>query len=144
MENIRPVRTEADYVWAIDEITRYFDKQPEIGSADGDRFDVLATLIEAYEERHYPIVAPDPVATIVAHMEMADLPRAALADVLGSASRASEILNRKRSLTMDMVFRLHRAWKMPTDVLIQPYDLAGGRRKRVKSATQPPKQQMSG
>jgi len=59
MDNIRPVRTEADYVWAIDQITRYFDNQPEIGSADGDRFDVLATLIEVYEERHYPIVPPD-------------------------------------------------------------------------------------
>ena len=58
MENIRPIRAEADYVWAIDQITRYFDNQPEIGSADGDRFDVLATLIEVYEERHYPIVSP--------------------------------------------------------------------------------------
>ena len=55
MENIRPIKTEADYDWAIAEITKYFENEPEVGSADGDRFDVLATLIEAYEDKHYPI-----------------------------------------------------------------------------------------
>jgi HTH-type transcriptional regulator/antitoxin HigA len=62
MENIRPIRTEEDYNWALAEITQYFDNQPEVGSADGDRFDVLATLIEAYENEHYPFSIPDPTA----------------------------------------------------------------------------------
>ncbi|OBQ70946.1 helix-turn-helix domain-containing protein [Mesorhizobium erdmanii] len=61
MENIRPLKTEADYDWAIAEITRYFENEPEVGSLDGDRFDVLATLVEAYENKHYLIEASDPV-----------------------------------------------------------------------------------
>ncbi|RUZ72977.1 transcriptional regulator [Mesorhizobium sp. M7A.F.Ca.US.006.01.1.1] len=60
MENIRPIRTEADYDWAIAEITGYFENEPEVGSVDDDRFDLLATLIEAYEDEHYPIEAPSP------------------------------------------------------------------------------------
>jgi HTH-type transcriptional regulator/antitoxin HigA len=125
MDNIRPIRTEADYAWAIAEITRYFDNEPEVGSPDGDRFDVLATLIEAYEDRHYPISAPDPVETIVAHMEMAGLTQGALAELLGSRSRASEILHRKRPLTMDMAYRLHTEWHIPAEALLQPYQLEG-------------------
>lgn len=124
MENIRPIKTDADYEWAIAEITRYFDNQPDVGSPDGDRFDVLATLIEAYENEHYPISAPDPVFAINAHMEMLDLPRKALAEVLGSAPRASEILNRRRALTVDMIFELNKRWHIPAEVLIQPYHLA--------------------
>lgn len=61
VENIRPIETEADYDWAIGEITKYFENEPEVGSLDGDRFDILATLIEAYEDKHSPIEAPDPV-----------------------------------------------------------------------------------
>lgn len=124
MENIRPLRTEQDYDWALAEIERYFDAQPEVGSPDGDRFEVLATLIEAYEDRHYPISAPDPVSAIKAHMEMAGLKQSALADVLGSAPRASEVLNRRRALTMDMVVKLHDAWHIPAEILIRPYHLA--------------------
>ncbi|TIM97539.1 MAG: transcriptional regulator [Mesorhizobium sp.] len=60
-ENIRPIKGEADYDWAIAEITKYFGNEPEVGSLDGDRFDVLATLIETYEDKHYPIEAPDPL-----------------------------------------------------------------------------------
>lgn len=82
MENIRPIKTEADYDWAIAEITRYFENEPEPGSADGDRFDVLATLIEAYEDKHYPIEAPDPVEAIRSHMVLFNLSRKALADVI--------------------------------------------------------------
>lgn len=132
MENIRPIKTEADYDWAIAEITRYFENEPEVGSADGDRFDVLATLIEAYEDKHYPIEAPDPVEAIRSHMELFNLSRKALADVIGSSPRATEVLNRKRALTMDMVFKLNREWHIPAEVLVQPYHLAKDReRKRV-------------
>ena len=124
MENIRPIKTEADYDWAIAEITRYFENEPEVGSADGDRFDVLATLIEAYEDKHYPIEAPDPVEAIRSHMELFNLPRKALADVIGSSPRATEVLSRKRALTMDMVFKLNKEWHIPAEVLVRPYHLA--------------------
>jgi HTH-type transcriptional regulator/antitoxin HigA len=124
MENIRPLKTEADYDWAIAEITKYFDNEPEVGSPDGDRFDVLADLIEVYEAKHYPIEAPDPVTAIRAHMEMAGLKQVALAEIIGSASRASEILNRKRLLTMDMAHLINKNWHIPAEVLIQPYRLA--------------------
>ncbi|RWC84449.1 MAG: type II toxin-antitoxin system HigA family antitoxin [Mesorhizobium sp.] len=127
MENIRPIKTEADYDWAIGEITKYFENEPEIGSLDGDRFDVLATLIEAYENKHYPIEAPDPVEAIHSHMQLFNLSRKALAEVIGSSPRATEVLNRKRALTLDMIFKLNKAWHIPAEVLVQPYHLANER-----------------
>lgn len=123
MENIRPVRTEADYEWALSEIARYFDDQPQPGSAAADRFDVLAALIEAYENSHFPISDPDPVDAIAAYMEMRGLSQSALAAVVGSRSRASEILNRRRALTMDMAYKLHQAWNIPAEILLKPYHL---------------------
>lgn len=124
MMDIRPIRTEADYEWALAEIARYFENEPEIGSPEGDRFDVLATLIEAYEDEHYPIAAPDPVDAIQSHMELFGLSQKKLAEVFGSSSRASEVLNRKRALTLDMVFKLNKEWRIPADILVQPYHLA--------------------
>jgi HTH-type transcriptional regulator/antitoxin HigA len=124
MENIRALKTQADYDWAIAEITRYFEDEPKAGTPEGDRFDVLATLIESYEDKHYPIEALDPVEAIRSHMTLFDLPRKALAEIIGSSPRATEILNRKRALTMDMVFKLNKEWHIPAEVLIQPYHLA--------------------
>ena len=124
MENIRPIKSDADYEWAIAEITRYFENEPEPGSSDGDRFDVLATLIEAYEDRYYPINAPDPIEAIQAHMEMVGIKQAVLADVIGSRSRASELLSRKRPLTIYMAYKIYRELGIPAEVLIQPYHLA--------------------
>ena len=125
MENIRPIRTEADYDWALAEIAKYFENQPDPGSPDGERFEVLAELIEAYEAKHWPIDAPDPVEAIAYALEARNLQRSDLADILGSRSRASEIMNRKRRLTLDMIQRLHEGLSIPSDVLIQPYHLAG-------------------
>jgi HTH-type transcriptional regulator/antitoxin HigA len=143
MDNIRPIRNDADYEWAIAEITRYFENEPEVGSPDGDRFDVLAALIEAYEDKHYPISVPDPVQAIVAHMEMAGLKQRNLAEVLGSRSRASEVLRRKRPLTMDMAHKLFKEWHIPAEALLQPYHLdaavAAGAM-RTSSAASRPKQ----
>jgi HTH-type transcriptional regulator/antitoxin HigA len=124
MENIRALKTQADYDWAIAEITRYFEDEPKAGTPEGDRFDVLATLIESYEDKHYPIEALDPVEAIRSHMTLFGLPRKALAEIIGSSPRATEILNRKRALTMDMVFKLNKEWHIPAEVLIQPYHLA--------------------
>lgn len=124
MDNIRPIKSEADYEWALGEIEAYFENEPEVGSVDGDRFDVLATLIKAYEDRHYPIEAPDPVEAIRGYMELAGLKQVALAKLVGSPSRASEILNRKRPLTTEMVFKISRDWPIAAEVLVRPYHLA--------------------
>lgn len=122
--DIRPLRTEQDYEWALAEIEAYFDQEPEPGTPESDRFLVLADLIGAYEARHWPIQAPDPVTAITAAMDMAGLKQADLARLLGSRSRASEVLSRKRALTTDMIWRLHREWKIPADLLVVPYHLA--------------------
>ena len=121
--NIRPIRNEDDYDWALAELAMYFENQPEPGSPDGDRFDVLSDLIEAYENKHWPIEAPDPVEAIKAYMTMNGLKQSNLADVLGSAPRASEVLHRKRRLTVDMIQRICRSWRIPADIMIAPYQL---------------------
>lgn len=121
MDNIRPIRTEADYNWALSEIETYFDTVPDMGTPEADRFDILAALIETYEAKVWPIEAPDPVEAIKATMESKGLSQADLARFLGSRSRASEIINRKRPLTLGMVQKLHSELGLPADVLIQPY-----------------------
>ena len=83
-------------------------------------FDVLATLIETYEEKHWPIDPPDPVDAIQYRMEQAGLGQADLARLLGSRSRASEIMRRKRSLTMEQALKLHEKWKIPAEALLRP------------------------
>lgn len=129
---IAPIRTEAEYDDALAEIGRYFEDQPEPGTPEGDRFDVLSILVERYEQEHFPIAEPDPIETIKAYMEMHGLKQAALSTLIGSRSRASEILNRKRPLTMDMVYRINREWRIPAETLIRPYHLRdGGKRESV-------------
>ncbi len=118
--DVRPLRSEADYEWALKEISRYFEKQPQPGSTEGDRFDVLATLIGAYESQHWPIEAPDPVDAIRFRMEQAGYGQADLAQLLGSRSRASEILRRKRALTMEQALKLHKQWQIPAEALLRP------------------------
>jgi HTH-type transcriptional regulator/antitoxin HigA len=124
MKDIRPLRNEADYEWALAEIARYFEHEPLQGTPEADRFDVLASLIESYEAKHWPIEAPDPVEAIQATLDWKGLKKADLGRVLGSAPRASEILNRKRALTMDMAYKIHTAFGIPADVLLKPYHLA--------------------
>ncbi len=121
--DIRPIRTEADYDWALAEIERYFEHEPQSGTIAADRFDVLSALIEAYENRHWPIDPPDPIEAIKYRMELGSFQAKDLAEILGSKSRASEVLNRKRPITLDMARRLHDAWGIPAEVLIRPYRL---------------------
>ena len=118
--NIRPIKTEADYNWALKEIERYFEKEPEPDSADGDRFDVLAALIESYEAKRWPVESADPVEAIKARMSQTGLGQSDLANLLGSRSRASEIMRRKRPLTMEQAYKLHREWHIPADILLRP------------------------
>lgn len=121
MENIRPIKTEQDYEWALAEVAAFFDNPPPPGSAGADRFDVLSDLIEAWENKHHAIEAPDPVSAIKAYMVMSGLGQADLAAVLGSRSRASEVLNRRRALTLEMIHKLNAAWHIPAEILIKPY-----------------------
>lgn len=125
MDNIRALRNDADLAWAIAEVSVYFENPPEVGTEDADRFDVLSTLIEAYENDHYPVEAPEPIEFIKAHMDMFGRTQADLAALFGSRSRASEVLNKKRALTVDMINRLHKGWGIPADYLIAPYHLDG-------------------
>jgi HTH-type transcriptional regulator/antitoxin HigA len=124
MNAIRPIRNQSDLTWATAEITRYFDHPPQAGTEEADRFDVLADLIEAYENRQFPETDIAPVDFLHAFMEMTGRDQADLAEVLGSRSRASEILNRKRALTVDMISKLREAWGVPSDQLAKPYPLA--------------------
>jgi HTH-type transcriptional regulator/antitoxin HigA len=118
---IRPIKNEEDYQAALDEIERLFGAIPD--TPEGDRLDVLVTLVEAYEDKHFSIPAPDPIEAILYHLESRALSRRDLEPCIGSRARVSEVLNRKRHLTMEMVRKLHSMLGIPSDVLIQPYQL---------------------
>jgi HTH-type transcriptional regulator/antitoxin HigA len=124
MNNIRPVRTSADLEWAIAEIEPYFTQPPQPGTEEADRFDVLADLIEAYESREFILDDREPIDFLRAFMKMTGRDQKELGEVLGSRSRASEVLHRRRALTVDMIFKLNAAWGIPTDCLVRPYALA--------------------
>jgi HTH-type transcriptional regulator / antitoxin HigA len=116
---IRPIRNETDYDAALKDIEQYFDHEPVPGTPEADRFDVLATLIGAYEQERWRIEPPDDaVDAITAVMEFKRLNQSDLAILLGSRSRASEILNRRRTLTMEQARRLHQEWGVPAESLI--------------------------
>jgi HTH-type transcriptional regulator / antitoxin HigA len=130
MIRVQPIRSESDYDSALAEIATYFEREPEPGAPEADRFDVLAALIKAYEDEHWPIQAPHPIAAIRYVMEMRGYKQADLAKVLGSRSRASEVLNRRRHLTLEMAWALHKKWGIPADSLIRPYRLRSERKRR--------------
>lgn len=118
MMDIRPIRTEADYRAALAEVAPMFDREPEPGTPEGDRFDVLVTLIEAHERQHFPVAAPDPIEAIRFSMEQRGLTPADLQPMIGRRNRVYEVLNRKRPLTMAMVRRLHAQLGIPAESLI--------------------------
>lgn len=117
--NIKPIKNEEDYNQALDRLESIFDAKR--GSIEGDELEILAILIENYENIHFPIGFPDPVEAIKFRMEQMGYKQSDLAKVVGLKSRASEILNRKRKLSLDMIRQLHESFKIPTDVLIQAY-----------------------
>jgi HTH-type transcriptional regulator / antitoxin HigA len=118
---LRPLRTKADYRAALREVERHWDADP--GTSTGDRIDILVTLIEAYEAKHFPIPAPDPIAAIEFMMAQKGVTRRALEPAIGSRGRVSEVLTRKRPLTLPMVRALSALLDIPAEVLIQPYAL---------------------
>ena len=120
--NIKPIKSEADYEKALEEIDALLDTAP--GTPESDQLEVLVTLIEAYEAGRWRIGAPDPIAMIEHVMEAQGLCQKDLAALLGSQPRASEVLNRQRPLTLAMIRALSIEWKLPADVLVREYDLA--------------------
>jgi HTH-type transcriptional regulator/antitoxin HigA len=120
-KSLRPLRSEAEYEAALDAIEHYFEKDPKPGSPAADRFDLLALVIEDYERKRWPIEPPDPVDAIRYRMEIGNFTQADLGRVLGSRQRASDILKRRRRLTMQMAWRLHRDWGIPAEALIRPH-----------------------
>ena len=115
---IHPIRTKSDYKRALREVSAYFDDEPEPGSADGDRFEILTTLVEAYEAKHFPIEAPDPIEAIRFRMEQGGLTVKDLVPSIGQPNRVYEVLNRKRGLTLEMIRNLHRNLGIPAESLI--------------------------
>jgi HTH-type transcriptional regulator/antitoxin HigA len=129
----RPIRTEAEYKAALAEIETYFAQEPGENTPAADRFDLLTLLIETYEEQHHPIGPPHPIEMIRHRMRTAGYTQADLADLFGSRARASEVLAKKRRLTLPMIWKLSREWKIPADALVSPYPLSGERRRRAGS-----------
>ena len=117
--DIRPIKTEEDYEAALAEIERLFDASSE--TPDGDRLEVLMTLVEVYEDEHYSIPDPDPVEAINYYMESRGLTRRDLEPYIGTRARVSEVLNRKRPLTLNMIRRLNSELGISAEVLIAPY-----------------------
>lgn len=117
---IRPIKTQTDYQSALREIELLFDAPPNTPQCD--RLDVLSTLVDAYEQAHFPIEIPDPIEAIQYYMDTRGWSRHDLEPCLGSRARVSEILNRKRFLTLDMIRRLNQELGIPAEILIQPYE----------------------
>src|SRR6202023_2328804 len=115
---VKPIRSKRDYEAALKEVERLWGAKS--GTRDGDRLDVLATLIDAYEAEHYPMDPPDPVEAIRFRMEQQGLSRKDLEPLIGTRTRVSEVLNRKRSLSIGMIRRLHDRLGISAEVLIRP------------------------
>lgn len=114
---IKPIRNESDYQSALKDVEKLLESQP--GTHDGDRLDVLVTLVEAYEAKHFPIPEPDdPVEVLEYYMESRGLNRSDLIAYLGSKERVSEILNRKRGLSLGMIRQLHIGLGIPADLIM--------------------------
>jgi HTH-type transcriptional regulator/antitoxin HigA len=124
MKDLKPLRTEADYEAALTEVEELWGAKT--GTPRGDRLDVLATLIDVYETERYPMKAPDPVDAIKFRMEQQGLTRKDLEKILGSRMRVSEVLNRRRGLSIEMIRKLHAKLKIPAEVLIGPSRLKRG------------------
>ena len=120
---IQPIRTEADYEAALRAIERLWNAAP--GTTRGDALDVLTTLVGVYEDEYHPIPPPDPIEAIRHYLDSQGMTRRDLEPYLGSRARVSEVLARRRRLTLAMIRRLHQGLGIPADVLVQPYELHG-------------------
>jgi HTH-type transcriptional regulator / antitoxin HigA len=115
---LKPIRTKTDYKDALAEVGRLWGAKS--GTPKGDRLDVLATLIDAYETRHYPMDPPDPIEAIQFRMEQQGLTRKDLEQMIGTRARVAEVMSRRRNLSIDMIRRLHKQLGISAEVLIRP------------------------
>jgi HTH-type transcriptional regulator/antitoxin HigA len=115
---LKPIRTRKDYEAALAEVERLWGAKS--GTPRGDRLDILATLIEVYEAKHYPMDPPDPIEAILFRMEQQGLTRKDLEPMIGARNRVAEVLNRKRSLSIEMIRQLHKKLGISAEVLIRP------------------------
>lgn len=125
MVQVRPIRDERDYEAALAEIEAIMDARPD--TPDGERLDILSTLVEAYEAEHHAIDAPDPIALVEFVMEQRGLDRAALGEFIGGRGRVSEVLSKRRALSLSMIRKLHTGLGMPASALVKPYRLRKSR-----------------
>ncbi len=117
--NIKPIKTETDYTRALQEVEKLMTATKD--TPEGDKLDVLVTLIVAYEEKHHPILPPEPVEAIIHQMESQGLSRKDLIPLIGSRARVSEILNKKRTLSINMIRKLQKGLGISAEILIKPY-----------------------
>jgi len=133
MSDITPIKDESSHQAALAQIDRLWGAKE--GTPDGDRLDVLMTLVDAYERAQWPDDDIDPVDAVKARMENSGRTRKEFEAIVGSSGRASEILNRKRHLTLAMIWKLARVWAIPADLLIRPYKLARSKPRSRRSRT---------
>lgn len=126
---IKPIKTDSDYRRALANIEALMTAKPD--SPEGDKLDVLTTLVEAYEQRHFPLELPDPVEAIKFEMDQKGLSAKDLEPMIGRRNRVYEVLNRKRSLTLKMIWRLHRSLGIPAESLIRPPDENGNMKQNI-------------
>jgi HTH-type transcriptional regulator / antitoxin HigA len=122
MYSLQPIRNREDHQTALKEIERLFDA--EQGTAEFDQLDILVTLVEAYEDKHEPILPPEPIEAILYYLESRGLTKQALESSMGSQDKVTAILDRKSPLTLEIIRQLHHQLGIPAQVLIQPYSLA--------------------
>lgn len=118
--NIRPIHTDEDYRVALKNVSALFDNEPEPGTPEGDYFDIMITLIEAYESKRFPVDLPNPIDAIKFRMEQSGLSAADLVPAIGRTNRVYEVLNGKRALTLPMIWKLHDLFGIPAQSLIKP------------------------
>jgi len=124
--NIKLIKTEADYQNALKRLEEIFDAK--IGTPESDEADILGLMVDDYENKHYHIDAPDPIEAIKIRMEEMQLKQVDLADAIGGKNRVSEVLNRKRKLTVEMIRNLTKRLNLSAGLLIHDYELAGQKR----------------
>lgn len=118
--NIRPIRTDEDYREALKKVSALFDNEPEPGTPESDYFEIMITLIEAYESKQFPVDLPNPIDAIKFRMEQSGLSASDLAPAIGRTNRVYEVLNGKRALTLPMIWKLHELFGIPAQSLIKP------------------------
>jgi HTH-type transcriptional regulator/antitoxin HigA len=118
-KDVKPIRSEADHAAALAEVERLWGAPSD--TPEGDRLDISATLIDAYENEHHAIDPPDPIEAIEFHMEQQGLTRKDLEGILGTRTRVAEVLNRRRGLPIHLIRRLHETFGISAEVLIRPF-----------------------